>query len=152
MKLKILALLIILTAGTVGIFGFLGMHHGNSDHIGCIAATAKQMPCPHNNPIAFVNFHQAAFNIFSQTLPGVSMLIAIMALLALFIGLSSIFSKDFQFDRQVNFTSQKLLAKTLSYKPQSQFLSWLALHEKRDPHAIKRVYDELKLCSAGVYL
>jgi hypothetical protein len=122
---------IVLIAGFMGIavFGALDANHEMAHTGGCIAATAKRMDCPKENPIDLATFHLDAYKGFSLATFGESVAGALLLVFAslLFIGLVSFLPYPF---KPPEFAFHKYRLKYAFSPPQEQKLvSWLALRE-----------------------
>lgn len=90
----------------------------------CSFILGKQVPCPHDNPVGFINFHFESLKIL-----GIAVLI--LGIWGLHLKPGSFF---ILFSNSFLFSGKYFLNKKEVFPPIEQGLNyWLALHEKRDP-------------------
>lgn len=117
---------------TVSLFGLFAMAtmHGN-----CIAETVNGGLCPLANPLAGIVFHLDAFKVFSNAVfsSSIALLLVLLVLAFHFLYLRNEHSYQGARFASVRFTETKHIPL------RKRFLSWISLHEKRDPSAFIRV-------------
>lgn len=143
MQTRILPILIILSLFSVGVFGFLGL--GMMDHGGrsiCPISLMSGGLCPSaGNTLAVASHHVSGLQYFTQSIIGIGgsllVLFALLAFVLLF------FSKLSQEASAQQYFLYEAYHKSIEshFIPGRKFLSWLALHHKRDPHALLWVHD-----------
>lgn len=125
---SIFATLLILIFLGMATFGFWTMGHATHEHTSCAASLVQGSLCP-DGLLNLINFHVNAFRTFSSGILG--QLVLSFFVLLLF---GSIY-----FNKPVRrlFSADRLrYAVSVERKPPNiliQLLSWLSLHEKRDP-------------------
>lgn len=74
---------LIISFVSIAVFGFAAMDHGNGDHSGCVASTAKAINCSgESGALAFIGFHFGAFKNFSTaTFSGMSSVFLLLSVL-----------------------------------------------------------------------
>lgn len=121
---------------SISLFGLLSITHQSSHMAECLASqlNGSNAPCPQADPLGFANFHSDALKKISNLIiiDGPTVLYALV-LAILLLGLSG-FLEFLKFSvRKIGFYRPEL--QTTSYLL-SPVLSWLALHEKRDPASV----------------
>ena len=130
-----LALAVIVLSGlaTLSFLSFASFLCSAGGYGCCIAELINGGSCPMSNILAQVNFHFNAIKFFSLATLDLSILgLVTMAILFLYILARIILSSDL-FNHQIQ-TENRYLAPDIEFE--NKKLSWLAIHEKRDPLAL----------------
>lgn len=124
MKIWIAALVLLALAG-IGFMVF-GMGHGT-----CIAELANGRTCPNSSPFDYVNFHFAAFSLFST-----AVFTMLSGILPLMLGLVLwIIAQSFSERQRLEPISSSVRMRNLRHNRQQSLQKhfWLSILEKRDP-------------------
>lgn len=140
MRLRILPILLITSLLAVGILGFFGLNH--SGQHSCPISLLSGGDCPPIGGAFTLAFHHVSgLQSFTQSVVnlGTSPLILSTILIFAFLAFSKLLQKAPllqlpSFQRHDRITGSRFLSK-------KQLIRWLALHHKRDPHALQWVHD-----------
>ncbi len=144
MRLRILTIFIISSLLTIGVLGFWGL--GSINHSGqhsCPIFLMLGGYCPSSEGgVALAVHHVSGIQNLTQSIIILDASLLVLLVLLVFATLLVV-SKPPQgtsapqlLSRQ---TRHRITESTLT--PKKQFLRWLALHHKRDPHALQWVHD-----------
>jgi hypothetical protein len=143
MQLKITPILMILSLLAVGVFGFLGLGYIDhaSDH-DCPISVILGGDCPPiGNALTLATHHLSGLQHVTQsilTIDPILLTLLILLLVALFLIFTNLL-KDIS--TKQNFAYKKHYEnEDIKFKANNSLLCWLALHNKRDPHALKWVH------------
>lgn len=140
---RILPILIISSLLTIGVFGFLGLSsvdHG-TQHT-CPISLISDGDCSSiKGSLALAFHHISGIQNFTQSV--ISFDASVLILAFLLILASFVVSKLPQETRAPRILFRQISRGTAesTFIPERRFLRWLALHHKRDPHALQWVHD-----------
>lgn len=143
MQKKFFPLLIISSLLIMGVFGFLGL--GSVDHNAqhnCPIPLMSGGDCPPvGNTMALASHHVSGLQYFTQSIISIdSSLLMLSTLLVFALLFFSKFSQETSLRQPLSHEAYQRIAES-RFIPKKQFLRWLALRHKRDPRALRWVYD-----------
>jgi len=142
MSLKIVPILIITSLLAVGLFGIFGISMVNSSgqHSCPVSALSSNDCSPSNSPLIETFHHISTLQNFAQGPINTNTFSSILILLLLAL---TVFLTLFPKTPSLETSPQRGYYKTdqSEYSQKKQFLRWLALRQKRDPHALQWVHD-----------
>ncbi len=143
MRLKIIPILIISSLLTIGLFGILGinMTDNNGQHSCPISMFSNDDCLLSSNSFFEVFHHISALQNFTQGMVNINNFSLMLQILLMFIfAIFSTFLRKTPF-LQVSPRQNYRKIEELGYSPKKQFLRWIALRYKKDPHASQWAHD-----------
>ncbi|HDY73120.1 MAG TPA: hypothetical protein ENH86_00930 [Candidatus Jorgensenbacteria bacterium] len=140
MRLRILPILLIFSLLTVGVLGFFGLNHGGQHSCPISLLSGDNCP-PIGGTFALVFHHMSGLQSFTQSIVNLDTSLLILYAILIFAFLS--FSRFLQKATLLQPSSFQRYNRTTEsrFLPKRQLMRWLALHHKRDPHALQWVHD-----------
>lgn len=145
MQLKIPSIFLILILAGLATLGFLGIGLiGDGGHHVCPISVIAGNDCPPvSDAITSVSHHLSGLQRLTQPVIEFNpTLLALFILLLASLLFSSRLSRQIIFEQHFSYQRFRLV-KELKPKQTRQLLSWIALHNKRSPHALQWVHDKI---------
>ena len=143
MKLRLVPILLIAGIIFVAIFGFLSISsiHQGSYHT-CPIAFMSDGDCPPvGSALALIAYHWSGLQRLTQSIISINISLLMLSVFLISVRVDSLKLLQKVLSTQHSFYQRCCTSKRSSFAPKKHLLRWLALRNKKDPHALHWAHD-----------